>query len=626
MRKISVIIVNYNVKGFLEQCLRSVEKASAGLTVETIVVDNASVDGSVEMVRQLFPNVHLIANQENVGFGKANNQAFKIANGDFLFALNPDTIIREDTLHVLLQFMEHHPTCGACGCKILDPDGSFSPTSRRSFPTPQVSLYRILGLSKFFPKHPVFGKYNLTFVPENQQTEIDALSGSCMFIRKSVIEATKGFDEQFFMYGEDLDLCFRIQQLGWKIIYTPETEIIHFKGESTKKGELKYVKIFYGAMIIFMEKHFTSRYSKIFTTLLKTSVWIRAGFAALATFIRNQQSFLIEFLLFLLALICPEMVSKALSEPSNWDYSTQIAPFFAFITLLLIRLLGGFPIDKTVRLRPVLYGWFMGFLSVAALSFFLKEIAFSRLFIISGFLLGGFFLSLKRIKQYLKQKASRQGLLVGNFTEFHRLQQLLAQQENPFKMVGFLGDEPNAMGTFSQIRDVIRLHHIDDLIFAEADISNANMFLLMRQVNDLALAFRIFPKGRNHLLGQASLNEFTNPPFIAIEHPLNPNYPYIYERFLAFLGILLFPIAILTLGTKKWTQLFKILSGKMSLVGCTAAQKSQLPAQWKVVEGLFPVFSDTNHPKKHQIMEQYATYFRQKNWLLDIEIILRHLG
>ncbi|RMH52773.1 MAG: glycosyltransferase family 2 protein, partial [Bacteroidetes bacterium] len=294
---LSVIIVNYNVREFLEQALRSLERARGTLAMEIFVVDNNSVDGSVERVREAFPDVHLIANRENVGFGRANNQAIRQARGRYLLILNPDTIVQEDTLHTLVRFMDEHPDAGAVGCKILNPDGSFAPESRRAFPTPATAFYRITGLSRLFPRSPVFGRYNLTYLPIDQVAEVDALSGSCMLVRQAALwwsrEAWEAagpaagssdpppdppmngaglFDEDFFMYGEDLDWCYRIQRAGWKVYYTPETQIIHYKGESTKKGELRYVRLFYGAMLLFTEKHLENRYSRLMAWALRGSI------------------------------------------------------------------------------------------------------------------------------------------------------------------------------------------------------------------------------------------------------------------------------------------------------------------------------------------------------------------
>ncbi len=183
----TVVIVNYNVRDFLEQALQSVRRASRSLAVEVFVVDNNSVDGSVPMVRERFPEVTLIANEDNVGFGVANNMAIKRSLGRYVLILNPDTIVQEDTFDHLVQFMDSHPEAGAAGCQILNPDGTFAPESRRSFPTPQVAFYRMTGLARFFSKSPRFGRYNMTFLPRDAVAEVDALSGSCMMVRREAL-------------------------------------------------------------------------------------------------------------------------------------------------------------------------------------------------------------------------------------------------------------------------------------------------------------------------------------------------------------------------------------------------------------------------------------------------------
>ena len=187
-KDISIVIVNYNVKAFLEQCLIAVKRASAGLGVEIFVVDNASVDGSQAMVKKKFPYVRLIENSTNVGFSSANNQALSLAGGKYVLILNPDTLIQEDTLVVLKKYLDEHQDVGAIGCKLLNPDGSFQIASRRSFPTPWVAFCRIVGLSRLFPKSSIFGKYNVTYVNPDAEAEVDVLSGSLMMLRKSVLD------------------------------------------------------------------------------------------------------------------------------------------------------------------------------------------------------------------------------------------------------------------------------------------------------------------------------------------------------------------------------------------------------------------------------------------------------
>jgi hypothetical protein len=258
MIDLSIIIVNYNVKEFLQNLLDSLKKAAQDFSHEIIVVDNASDDGSIEVIEERYSSIKLIKNQKNIGFGKANNQALKIANGKYLLLINPDTIVKENTFHKLIKFLESANDAGIVGCKVLNPDGTLQLACRRGFPGPWTSFTKITGLSRLFPKSKIFARYHLTYLNENETYEVDAISGAFMFIRRSVYEKIGGFDPDFFMYGEDLDLCYRCQKAGFKVYYFHETEIIHYKGESTKRSRIDETKVFYNAMHLFVKKHFSS--------------------------------------------------------------------------------------------------------------------------------------------------------------------------------------------------------------------------------------------------------------------------------------------------------------------------------------------------------------------------------
>jgi len=270
---ISIIIVNYNVKDFLEQCLLSIRKSIKNLSVETFVVDNNSTDGSIEYLKPLFSEVKFIQTGKNLGFGRANNIAIKKSNGKYILILNPDTILSEDTLEKMYSYMNSHPEVGIAGCKVLNGDGSFQLASRRSFPTPWVSFSKLFGLQKLFPKSKFFARYNLTFLSEDETYYIDAVIGAFMFCESKLIKKLNGFDEAYFMYGEDLDLCRQVQLAGKQIAYYHETTIIHFKGESTRRSSVNELKYFYESMDIFAKKYFSN--SKIFLFLLRVAIKFR---------------------------------------------------------------------------------------------------------------------------------------------------------------------------------------------------------------------------------------------------------------------------------------------------------------------------------------------------------------
>ena len=227
---LSIIIVNYNVKFFLEQCINSIKTGSKGLKIEIIIVDNNSTDGSVNMIKNEFPKCIVIENKKNVGFSKANNQGIRKSKGKYVLLLNPDTIIEEDTLSKCISFMEKNSEAGSLGVKMIDGNGKFLPESKRSFPSPMVAFYKIFGLSTIFPKSKKFGTYHLKFLDEEEIHEVDVLSGAFLFIRKEVLNKIGLLDEDFFMYGEDIDISYRIQKSGFKNYYFPKTKIIHYKG------------------------------------------------------------------------------------------------------------------------------------------------------------------------------------------------------------------------------------------------------------------------------------------------------------------------------------------------------------------------------------------------------------
>lgn len=253
--QLSIIIVNFNVKHFLHQCLRSVERACANIDAEVLVVDNCSQDKSIEYLQPLHPSVRFIRNSQNLGFAKANNIGIRQSKGKYVLLLNPDTIISEHTLSDCIVFMEEHPEVGGTGVKMLNRNGSFALESRRGIPTPFVAFCKMSGLCSLFPKSRIFGKYYMQYLDKEQENPIEIISGAFMFLRRATLERSGLLDEDFFMYGEDIDLSYRMLKTGQKNYYIP-TPILHYKGESTKKNSYRYVQTFYKAMLIFFRKHY----------------------------------------------------------------------------------------------------------------------------------------------------------------------------------------------------------------------------------------------------------------------------------------------------------------------------------------------------------------------------------
>ena len=283
--KLSVIIVNYNVKHLLEQCLQSVLKAAVGLDVEVWVVDNASTDDSKNYLFPKFPEVNFVWNAKNVGFSKANNQVLHQVTGEYVLFLNPDTVVPEDTFRKCLSFFETNENCGALGVRMVDGRGRYLKESKRGFPSPWVSLCKMLQLHRLFPQSKWFAKYYEGHLAEGQSNRVDVLSGAFMMLSRKALQKVKGFDERFFMYGEDIDLSFRIQEAGFFNYYYPEITIVHYKGESTSTKSSFYIHHFYGAMELFAKKHFG--HSKLPLFFILTGIKIAKFLARIGSFIRK---------------------------------------------------------------------------------------------------------------------------------------------------------------------------------------------------------------------------------------------------------------------------------------------------------------------------------------------------
>jgi len=254
--QLSIIIVNYNVKYFLEQCLFSVKKACANIESEIFVIDNDSTDGSREYLEHKFPGVIFKWNEENTGFAKASNSVLNEVKGQHILFLNPDTIVAEDCFEKCIGFLYNNKECGGLGVRMIDGAGTFLKESKRSFPSPFTSLFKMAGLSKLFPSSNTFAKYYVPHLQEDKNNEVDVLAGAFMMLTENALKSVKGFDEDFFMYGEDIDLCYRLQQSGFKIFYFAGTTIIHFKGESTHKNSRGHIKHFYDSMKLFVSRHY----------------------------------------------------------------------------------------------------------------------------------------------------------------------------------------------------------------------------------------------------------------------------------------------------------------------------------------------------------------------------------
>lgn len=341
MPQLSIIIVNYRVPYFLEQCLHSVRVAACGLDVEILVIDNDSGDGSVEYLRPRFPEVRFLESSTNLGFGRASNWGYLESRGEYVLFLNPDTLLSEDSLRGPIQFLQDRPKAGALGIKMIDGTGKFLPESKRAFPDPITAFYKIIGLSRLFPRSPRFARYHLGHLSPDANQIIDVVSGAFFMVRRSVLEQVGVFDEQFFMYGEDVDLSYRIQQAGYVNYYFSESAILHFKGESTQKQHLKYVRLFYGAMSQFVRKH--KLHNGIFATGIQLAIGMRALVSMIRRAIQRVGVSLLDWLLILgsfilVSIFWSSAIRPDVNYPNDLQVSTALYAFCFFIVALFAGL------------------------------------------------------------------------------------------------------------------------------------------------------------------------------------------------------------------------------------------------------------------------------------------------
>ncbi|NUQ80925.1 MAG: glycosyltransferase [Bacteroidetes bacterium] len=379
---VSVIIVSYNVRSYLINCIRSVQEASPGWKVEIIVVDNASDDQSTEAVSAAFPDVKLIRNPVNVGFGAACNQGVQVSAGRYILFLNPDSLVDRPVFSTLIPYMDANPSVGLTGCKILNEDGTLQPACRRSFPTLWVSFTRLSGLSRLFPHSKRFARYNLTYLDENEMADIDAVSGAFMFVRREAFDQTGGFDEDYFMYGEDLDLCYQVRKAGFRVVYHPATTVIHFKGRS-KSVHVDTRYHFYESMKIFARKHGSG--NPVFIGLLNLAITFRYLLAAF----RERSAGLLTGLTDVISLLILFESLSAIRNGRLFGYPDYAYPVI-FIVLIFVQvavyLSMGVYESATPRRRRVILASVVTWVIVSLSAYFSKDFAFSRLVLFGSFL------------------------------------------------------------------------------------------------------------------------------------------------------------------------------------------------------------------------------------------------
>ena len=635
---LSVVIVNYNVVFFLEQCLNSVFAASKNLNVQIFVVDNNSVDGSINMLKENFSSVILIENKENVGFSKANNQAIKRANSPYVLLLNPDTVIEEDTFDKCIDFMNSNTDCGGLGLRMLDGKGNFLPESKRGFPSPSVAFYKIFGLSYLFPKSQKFGRYHLGFLSEFEVNEVDVLSGAFMLLRTLTLEKVGLLDEQFFMYGEDIDLSYRIKLGGYKNYYFPETKIIHYKGESTKKSSVNYVFVFYKAMILFAKKHFSNKNANLFSFAINLAIYMRASLSLINRFVKKIATpFLNAVLTYSALFFLADYWRNAAIQFPEYVFYISI-PLYIFVFILFAWLIGVY--DKGIRNHIIWKATIFASIFILVIYALLpKDWQFSRLFILTAslvFVLQHYLVLitqnlLKTHKIGLPSTPKKHFAIIGDQAEFIRVKKILELTYPTIESIIGVYIAKNfeeASGSNLQLNEIIQVHTINEIIYCAKDVSAKDIIEGMTKIESQDIEFKIAQPNTSYLIGSNSIDnsgDFYALNFSALSKAENIRSKRLFDFFFSIILLLLSPIllVIIKFKVKFISNLFRILSGKKSFVGYlnqSDGTKTNLPIIKPGILEPFSVSEELSIDKKEELNLVYA---KEYSFIFDFEVLVR---
>ncbi len=664
--KLSIVIVNYNVKAFLQQALESIQKATHQLNTEIFVVDNHSVDGSIEMLENQFPDIRLIKNTNNLGFAKANNQAIKESTGDYVWLLNPDTLIQEDTPEKLIQVMESDPKIGLLGCKILNDDGTLQLACRRSFPTTWVAFTKLSGLANIFPKSKLFGRYNLTHLDPDDAYEVEAISGSCMFIRREALEEVGHLDETFFMYGEDLDWCFRFGEAGWKVFYSPETSIVHYKGESSKVAAWDTMTHFYRAMDIFARKHFSSTGRFPLHWLLRGGIFVRYTVSILSKLGKNAFAFFLDFT-GILALTLAAIFVKF----QTFDVLNQyiyVLPVYVGSWLAVITSLGLYRTYRYSVSRSILAAT-LGFLINVTLTYFFKDYAFSRIVMLISYFGALFWIpgwriiaSSRRTENY--QLGTQRTLIIGDLESAGEIySKLLTNIGLGYTPIGIVEiDESHEkderiIGKLNDLMALVQYHRVDDVIFTSDNIELKKVFDYLPILSQKGVKIKLVPGNLSFIVGKSAVENLQPVQFVdmdfkyyhagsriakRIEDMIIAPLIYIFMRPIQkiFIRSKSMEPRVISIESREYTQYISpnkrdnfwsnlsllplVIRGKLSLVGSPLDLDDK---GWEVKGGIFTLESVRGGSELSE-QERYALlnyYLHNHSVLFDLEIIIKSL-
>jgi GT2 family glycosyltransferase len=645
---LSVIIVNYNVRHFLEQALLSVERAIADLEAEVWVVDNDSVDDSVAMVKDRFPWVKLIANHHNPGFSIANNQAIRASSGRYVLLLNPDTVVEEDTFRRCVDFMDDHPEAGGLGVRMIDGSGRFLPESKRGLPTPWVAFTKAFGLARLFPKSRKFNHYHLGYLSEGETHEVEVLAGAFMLMRREALDKVGLLDEDFFMYGEDIDLSYRLLKGGYKNYYFPETSIIHYKGESTKRGSLNYVRVFYQAMIIFARKHFAGSQARLLVWLMQLAIYVRASLTLLANTWRRFRYPLLDAAGIYLGLrVLKSLWSSYHFGDANYfpDYINYWHfPAYTVLWLGSIFLWGGYdrPFDLGRTLRSLGVGTLLLFAVYGLLPESLRP---SRALLLLGAAwASGWVITVRAVSHLVKlgtlgpllsgETQNQRLVIVGGAEEVERALSLLQRAGATRNYLGRLSPDDErgveVLGPARRLSELAQLYRVEEIIFCSADLSNE---AIQRWMTDMGprIQYRILPEASSSIIGSHRPDQrgtlYTIDVNLRINQPTQRRSKWLFDKLMAVLVFLLWPIIIWWVDRKQglFVNAWRVLLGRLHWVGY-APKDTRVSLLPRLRKGVLNPATDrevTDADTLHQLNLLYARDYRVGE---DWRIVLRSIG
>ncbi len=641
--RISVIIVNYNVKYFLEVCLHSVLRAANGIAVEVIVVDNNSKDGSNEMIKQHFSSVILIENKDNRGFGKANNQGVTIAKGEYILFLNPDTVMPEDFFAKMLAYMDAHPQAGSIGPKLLDGRGQFAPDGKKSFPSLSVAIFKTTGINKIFSKSPYFNKYYAVHIGDNETAAVDVLSGCCMMMRASLLPKIGGaFDEDYFMYCEDVDLSYRIQKAGYQNIYYPETSLIHYKGESTRKATLSYVRIFNEALVTFVKKHYSKGNARLFILFINVGIVLRAILSAAKQALKVLRMPLFDGLVLLATLwIIKEFWVGHVKNISPIPIDSVLATFPVYIGLWVFSMYMNGVYDQSYRALRVIRAMIIGTVMILAYYGLLQPgLRYSRAIIIfSGFTGTVSLLALHELLYRLGifkfipyDKLPRKAIIVASETAYAQTAQTLQRVHYAPELAGRISTsagKESALATLTEMQQLVYTAGINEVIFCVNGLTYTEILHQM-QVCGGEYEYKIHLPGSNSFVGSNSSHTagdlYTLDKRYNLAKFSHLRNKRILDMGLSFLFLLCIPVLIFVV--KKpfvfIANCFRVIFGANTWVGYSpGAPHEHLPAIRKGI--VPPYFMMSSYTPSAEVKTQMdSVYAQQYSPGADITLILKN--